>query len=79
MSDMLYIKKNVRKEKLKKYQILNISKKQHYAGKTVVMKTKTYMHLLNGKKGKKWRIKPARETFFKVTVKPSVIKRKIST
>ena len=40
---------------------MNISKKQHYAGKTVVMNTKGYMHLLIGKKGKKWRIKPAKE------------------
>ena len=36
-------------------------KKQYYAGKTVVMNTKGYMHLLIGKKGGKWRIKPADE------------------
>ena len=56
------LKKNVKREKReKKYLILNISKKHHYAGKTVVMDTKGYMHLLIGKKGKNWRIKPAKE------------------
>ena len=55
------LKKNVKRKKLeKKNLILNISKKQYYAGKTVVMNAKGYMHLLIGKKRKKWRIKPAR-------------------
>ena len=44
---------------MKKYLILNISKKHHYAGKTVVMNTKGYIHLLIEKKEQKWRIKPA--------------------
>ena len=47
------LKKNVKREKLEKYLVLNISKKQHYTGKTVVMNTKEYMHLFIGEKGKK--------------------------
>ena len=47
------LKKNVKREKREKYLVLNISKKQHYTGKTVVMNTEGYMHLLIGKKGKK--------------------------
>ena len=35
-------KRMLREKNLKKYLILNISKKQHYAGKTVFMNSKGY-------------------------------------
>ena len=45
------LKKNVKREKLEKYLILNISKKQHYAGKTVIMNTKGTCTCWLGKRG----------------------------
>ena len=46
------LKTNVKREKLEKISIYNISKKQHYAGKNVVMNTKGYMHLFIAEKEK---------------------------
>ena len=40
-------------------------KKQYYAGKTVVMNTKGYMHLLIGKRGGEMAHKACRWTLFK--------------
>ena len=48
---MLYRLLKREREKLEKISDIEHFKKQYCAGKTVVMNTKRYMHLLIGKKG----------------------------
>ena len=48
---MLYRLLKKEREKLEKISEIEHFKKQYCAGKTVVMNTKGYMHLLIGKKG----------------------------
>ena len=76
---MLYIKKNVRKEKLEKISNIEYFKETALRWKNCSYENKNVHALVEWEKGEKMAHKPARETFFKVTVKPSVIKRKIST
>ena len=79
MSDMLYIKKNVRKEKLEKISNIEYFKETALRWKNCSYENKNVHALVEWEKGEKMAHKACKGTFFKVTVKPSVIKRKIST
>ena len=76
---MLYIKKNVRKEKLEKILNIEYFKETALRWKNCSYENKNVHALVEWEKGEKMAHKASKGTFFKVTVKPSVIKRKIST